>query len=114
MFYHNRNKDGSIEPLSSGTIIEPDGTTIPLTLNQVQLDVLDTWDGSHRTYPARWQMKIPSAGLDLSIFPFVADQEMPVSHTYWEGAVRIEGTRNGIPVHGNGYAELTGYRTRRR
>jgi len=29
--------------------------------------------------------------------------------TYWEGAVRFEGTCQGTPVRGNGYVELTGY-----
>jgi predicted secreted hydrolase len=32
------------------------------------------------------------------------DQELRVSFTYWEGAVKIEGTQSGY-----GYIELTGY-----
>jgi predicted secreted hydrolase len=32
-----------------------------------------------------------------------------VSVRYWEGAVRVEGTREGRPVQGRGYVELTGY-----
>jgi len=28
---------------------------------------------------------------------------------YWEGAIDIEGTRDGDPIHGRGYVELTGY-----
>jgi len=40
----------------------------------------------------------------------MADQELNFSTvTYWEGAVRFEGTCNGAPVQGNGYVELTGY-----
>jgi hypothetical protein len=31
--------------------------------------------------------------------------------TYWEGAIRINGTRAGNPVRGTGYLELTGYGT---
>jgi predicted secreted hydrolase len=29
--------------------------------------------------------------------------------TYWEGEVKIDGTKNRTPVAGRGYAELTGY-----
>jgi predicted secreted hydrolase len=32
-----------------------------------------------------------------------------VTVLYWEGAVRIQGTRAGQPVTGRGYVELTGY-----
>jgi predicted secreted hydrolase len=28
---------------------------------------------------------------------------------YWEGAVRVEGTRAGEPLSGFGYLEMTGY-----
>ena len=38
--------------------------------------------------------------------PFVRDQEMRVSFTYWEGAVRITGSAGG-----SGYVEVTGYAT---
>jgi len=29
--------------------------------------------------------------------------------TYWEGSVSIEGKKEGRPVKGKGYVELTGY-----
>ena len=45
--------------------------------------------------------------------PPFPNQELVTSQstqiTYWEGSVRISGTRNGQPVHGRGYVELTGY-----
>lgn len=111
MFFQIRNKDGSIEPLSSGTLIEPDGTTRPLKLGDVKLTVLDKWksDKSGGTYPADWRLEIPSAGMDLSLHPLIPDQELRVSFVYWEGAVNITGTFNGKPVNGAGYVEMTGY-----
>jgi len=111
MFYHIRNKDGSVEPLSSGAVIEPDGTVMRLRLDQVKLNILETWKStqSRRTYPARWNLQIPSAELDLTLTPLVADQEMPQARAYWEGAVQIEGTSKGAQVKGSGYVELTGY-----
>ena len=43
----------------------------------------------------------------------MADQELITENstrvTYWEGAVKVEATRNGAPVTGEGYVELTGY-----
>ena len=52
---------------------------------------------------------MPSAGLELRVVPWIPAQEMRTSFTYWEGAVRIEGTRAGNAVGGNGYVEMTGY-----
>ena len=39
----------------------------------------------------------------------LADQELNVSFVYWEGAVRGQGVRQGRPVTGYGYVEMTGY-----
>jgi predicted secreted hydrolase len=47
------------------------------------------------------------------VTPLLADQELRTSRstqvTYWEGAVAITGTKQGRPVTGQGYVELTGY-----
>ena len=52
-------------------------------------------------------------GYRLTLTPTLADQEIrsqaPAKVTYWEGQVKIEGVKNGVPVAGLGYAELTGY-----
>ncbi len=111
MFFQIRQKDGSIEPLSSGTLVEPDGSAHALTREQVNIQVLDTWTSpkSGGKYPARWGVSIPSANIQLTLKPYVADQEMHVSVTYWEGAVEIAGRSNGAPVTGSGYVEMTGY-----
>jgi predicted secreted hydrolase len=111
MFFQIRQKDGSIEPLSGGTLVEPDGSTHALTREQVNIQVLDTWTSpkSGGKYPARWSVSIPSANIQLTLKPYVADQEMHVSVTYWEGAVEITGRSNGAPVTGSGYVEMTGY-----
>jgi len=38
------------------------------------------------------------------------DQELASQpFAYWEGAVSAEGTRDGQPVKGKGYLEMTGY-----
>jgi predicted secreted hydrolase len=111
MFYQIRLADGSVEPVSAGTLIEADGPARGLTQADVVLTVTRRWKSleSDADYPAGWRLQVPSAGIDLAIEPWVADQEMRVSFDYWEGAVRVHGTSAGRPVDGNGYVELTGY-----
>jgi len=111
MFFRIRREDGSLEPVSGGTLVEPDGRTRRLGVRDVQVEVEARWTSAETgaVYPARWTVRVPSAGLDLRVAPLLPDQEMRTSFTYWEGAVRIEGTSAGWTVEGNGYVELTGY-----
>jgi len=106
MFYYIRREDGSPEPVSAGSVVYPDGSTRYLSLDDIEITTLDTWTSpkSGAIYPAKWNLKIPDEGIDLNINPLLNDQELQVSFTYWEGAVRIEGTQTGY-----GYVELTGY-----
>jgi predicted secreted hydrolase len=78
-----------------------------LSLGDIKITNLSTWTSpnSGAVYPAGWNFAIPGEGIDLHITPLINDQELRVSFTYWEGAVRIEGTQTGY-----GYVELTGYR----
>lgn len=111
MFFQIRNKDGSIELLSSGTLVEADGTTKFLKRDDVKITPQEFWTSnfSQGKYPSKWRVEIPSANLDLTLTPLIADQEMRVSFTYWEGAVNVQGTSNGNNVRGQGYVEMTGY-----
>ena len=111
MLYRLRRGDGSADPVSAGSLVAPDGTARRLGLADVQIDVLNHWpsprDGAR--YPARWRLRVPSAGLDLEVTPRIADQELALTVRYWEGAVAVTGTAAGAPVEGAGYVELTGY-----
>ena len=71
----------------------------------------DNWRSvnSGAKYPSEWNIKIPSLSLDLEVKPYMADQELNVSYTYWEGAVDVNGTARGSSVSGSGYVEMTGY-----
>lgn len=111
MFFQIRNKDGSIEPLSSGTLVQADGTTTFLKRDDVKITPQSFWTSSYSQgkYPSQWLVEIPSANINLTLTPLIADQEMRVSFTYWEGAVNIQGTSNGQSVKGQGYVEMTGY-----
>jgi predicted secreted hydrolase len=105
-FFYIRREDGSIDPISAGILVNPDGSTTYLAVDDIALSSFDTWTSPHSgaTYPAAWRVAVPSEGIDLEVTPLVNDQELNVSFTYWEGAVRVEGTQTGY-----GYVELTGY-----
>ena len=111
MLFQIRQKNGSIEPLSSGTIVEPDGNGRHLTRDQFDIKVLSTWmsNTTRATYPSRWTITIPDEDIRLDLQPLVADQEMDVSIKYWEGAVDISGRSRGASVSGRGFVEMTGY-----
>ena len=111
MLYQLRDAQARPDPSSSGSIAGPDGRSRTLGLRDFSLEPLATWESpdSGARYPARWRVRVPSEGLDLTVTPLLADQELDVSFRYWEGAVAIEGSRQGRPVRGHGYVELTGY-----
>ena len=116
MFYRLRRRDGSSDSQSAGSIVAPDGTTSTLSRADVSLEPLsffESTDGATR-YPARWRLRVSSEDLDVILTPRVADQELRVTVRYWEGAVRIEGTRRGAAVGGSGFVEMTGYRANSR
>jgi predicted secreted hydrolase len=111
MLYRIRRADGSFEPVSAGTLVEPDGTTIHLTADDFAIESTAEWRSprSGATYPSRWRVRVPMMGLDLVIEPYQADQEVSARIVYWEGAVRITGRSRGAEVLGVGFVELTGY-----
>jgi predicted secreted hydrolase len=114
MWFQIRDRDGSLEPVSGGTLVAPDGSTRRLSAGDVSVDVLDHWrsPGTGAVYPSHWRLSVPSAQISVEIVPWLADQENRLSFAYWEGAVRITGTGAGsAALSGNGYVEMTGYTT---
>lgn len=118
MLYRMRRKDSSSDPASSGSVVLPDARTQHLAVTDFQIESSATWTSpeSKATYPSRWHLKVPSLDLELDVTPLLADQELRTSRraqvTYWEGAVAVTGTKQGRPVTGQGYVELTGYAER--
>ncbi len=111
MLFQLRKEDGSTDPFSSGTFIAVDGQTTHLAYEDFEIAVGDTWRSprSGAEYPSQWELRVPSLDLILALEPHLSDQELNVFFVYWEGAVRIMGTRAGNAVVGNGYVEMTGY-----
>ncbi|MFQ5847638.1 MAG: lipocalin-like domain-containing protein [Candidatus Methylomirabilales bacterium] len=115
MFYVMRQKGGHPDPHSSGTLILPDGTSLPLILSQVDIRQTGTWKSprSKATYPMGWEIRIPRHHVFLTVTPSFPDQELDTRKStqviYWEGSVAVSGTYQGTAITGQGYVELTGY-----
>lgn len=104
MLFKIRAKPGHPQTQHS-ILIDPAGNRLQLADQQLDLTVLEHWNSpSGKRYPSRWRLRIPSEHLDLRITPRLNDQEMRHSITYWEGAVSISGSHNGL-----GFVELVGY-----
>jgi predicted secreted hydrolase len=110
MLYLLRNKDGSADPFSSGTLVYDNGSCRHLQKNDFSIVVLRHYS-SKKTgarYPSEWEIRIPSEKVSLKIIPLIEDQECVANFTtgnrYWEGTCRVEGT-----ARGRAYVELTGY-----
>jgi predicted secreted hydrolase len=120
MFYLLRRKDGSVDPYSSGTLVKADGTTRHLALKDFRIEVLGRWKSpkSGADYPMKWNVTVPAQEIELELTPAFSDQELITNRstrvTYWEGAVRINGTAGKKPIGGDGYVEMTGYAGRLR
>lgn len=112
MLFQLRENNGETSAASSGTFISADGVARPLQKTDFEITVLDEWRSPHTegVYPAGWEIRLDQPNCQLEVHPWMADQEINFpAVTYWEGAVRYEGTCDGAPVRGNGYIELTGY-----
>jgi predicted secreted hydrolase len=114
MLYLLRHRDGTVDPASSGTLIDPQGQPRPLKPGEFQAQATGLWKSPHTgaTYPAGWEISLPGAGYELTLTPTVPDQEIRAKApqvTYWEGEVQVRGRKNGVPTSGQGFVELTGY-----
>ncbi|MCO5195029.1 MAG: hypothetical protein M9941_01525 [Anaerolineae bacterium] len=112
MLFEIRQADGSVEPYSSGSFINADGTVQPLKVSDWSLVVDERWTSpsSGATYPVAWSLDVP--GIDLSIAggALMDNQELNFANSvYWEGAVQFDGTRDGQLTMARGYMEMTGY-----
>jgi predicted secreted hydrolase len=110
MFYALRKSSGARDTHSAGTWLAPDGKTVALANDEVQIESTAEWTSPRGTrYPARWHVRVPKLSLDVDIQPRLADQELNTSTRYWEGASLVKGTRENKPLEGKAYVELVGY-----
>ncbi len=113
MLYQLREKDGSVTPQSSGSLVARDGSVRHLPLAGFTIEAVGRWTSPHTSaeYPSAWHVRVPSAGIDLALRPAVADQELAETSgtSYWEGAVGVFDAARPAVRLGSGYVELTGY-----
>jgi predicted secreted hydrolase len=117
MLYRMRMRDGTASPFSAGTFVDAGGRATPISFEKsgVSLAPRSTWTSprSGASYPAAWSVAVRSLGLDVTVTPLLADQELVTAKstgvTYWEGACAVDGRREGRPVGGRAYVEMTGY-----
>ncbi len=111
MLYLIRNKDGSIDRYSSGTVVLKDGRSLHLAVGDFRVMVKKLYrsEKTGARYPSAWEIAVPSQGLQLRVMPLIEDQEFiavgTTGNVYWEGACSVDGT-----VTGRAYVELTGYK----
>ncbi|HAM51526.1 MAG TPA: carotenoid 1,2-hydratase [Nitrospiraceae bacterium] len=110
MLYIMRNKDGSIDRFSSGTFVDRNGSYKHLTLDDFSVKALDRYTSkkTDATYPSRWEIRIFSENLALTVNSLMDDQEVLATFStgnyYWEGTCTVKGSAKG-----RAYVELTGY-----
>ena len=116
MLYRIRRADGSVDPYSSGTYVDPSGHALHLRREDFSLvPGEETWKSpvTGAVYPVRWRISVPKLGMELEATTPVKSQELSgKSQTipnYWEGAIALNGRRDNGDVTGVGYLEMTGY-----
>ena len=115
MLFGIRDARGGYGPDLFGTFVDADGDARPIESGGVTLRPGRRWlsAATGAEYPVEWQVEVPGVDLRLDVRPRLDAQEVytpdGILPAYWEGAVRFTGEREGRPVTGVGYLEMTGY-----
>jgi len=116
MLFQIRRTDGSVDPFSAGTYVDPRGNAGHLRSTDFQLTptvAIWTSPDTHAHYPVQWQIRVPSLNLTLAVSTPLPSQELVatsnVAPSYWEGAVFLQGKKSSTDIAGAGYLEMTGY-----
>ena len=116
MLFGIRDAKGGHGPDTTGTLVDAEGGARHLEFGEVILRPGRRWrsESTEAEYPVEWEVEVPRFDLRLDVRPRIDGQEVfaegGVMPAYWEGAVRVAGERQGRPVTGAGYLEMTGYR----
>lgn len=110
MLYLIRQPDGSYST-QAGSLISAEGRTIELSADDFELEGTGRiWESlaTGAIYPVAWQIRVPAYDIDVYLEPVFEAQEMDTRAStgivYWEGAVKVAGSHQGV-----GYVELTNY-----
>ncbi|MFZ1700120.1 MAG: lipocalin family protein [Pyrinomonadaceae bacterium] len=115
MLYIFQDETGAFNGESTGTFVDRDGTCTYLGEDDFDVSVRSSWvsAGTGAAYPAHWDIRVESLGIEIEVEPLIDDQELDTRGTtmiiYWEGACSVIGSRSGAPINGRAYVELVGY-----
>jgi len=115
MVFQVRRADGSMDPHSSGTLVERDGRSSLLRFGEFFLTPESSWrsTASGASYPIAWTIAVPGKGLNFFVSAVFPTQELQTNAstgvTYWEGSVSVTETGPAKTLAGHGYLEMTGY-----
>jgi len=93
-------------------VVGPDGART--FYDEMQLEPLEWWTSTRTfaSYPVKWRLQVPAAGLDVTITAAFEDQEFVTvisAPAFWEGRCLAEGTWNGRTVRGLSFIERSGF-----
>lgn len=112
MLFQLRLKKGGRDPYSGGTWIASDGRGESISNADFSLTPVRWWQApnSEARYPVEWKLEIPARNFVATVRAATENQELNLDPIrYWEGAIRVSGQRDGKPISGRGYLEMTGY-----
>ena len=108
MYYRLRRKDGSVDPLSRGSLVDGAGRRVELGAD-LALQPRRHWEAPDgRRFPVEWELTLPGAPHPLRVVAVLDDQYMALAVRYWEGMVDVRDPATGAAL-GRGYLEMTGY-----
>ncbi len=93
-------------------LIAPDGTAeYPADFEFVPVEF---WTSSKTfmEYPVKWQLLVPSQGIDVELKASFPEQEfisLLSEPAFWEGRIDVSGNMGKNPVLGKAYIEVSGY-----
>ena len=108
MYYRLRRKDGRVDAMSRGSLVDADGRRVELGAD-LPLTPVRWWtarDG--RRFPVEWDLVLPDDTRALRVAAVFDDQYMTLAVRYWEGMVDVRDRATGESL-GRGYLEMTGY-----
>jgi predicted secreted hydrolase len=110
MLYLIRQPDGTYST-RAGSYITAQGKTVEFSSDDFRIEPIGkAWESAATggIYPLEWQLSVPEYGIDVTLKPVLKEQEMDTRAStgivYWEGAMELEGSHEGV-----GYMELTNY-----
>jgi predicted secreted hydrolase len=107
MYYRLRREDGSVDPMSRGSLVDGAGARTELGPD-LDLRPFRHWTAADgRRYPVEWTLRLPREADELRVVAAFDAQQMPLAVRYWEGMVDVRDASGAL--RGRGYLEMTGY-----